>query len=270
MGSFLIPHSSLNHYEEEVGVKSFTSKFKFDSQKHLFVGTEREAFITRNNAIVPIAPELLTKFGLGVNNNYGYELSACQLEMRTCPVLIQSLYDTLTTAGYLLADKEKMFNFKLLHDEVAPYDMPLDIYPNDRYRAITQNMPVETLRAACRVAGTHIHIGMGSPELAIKTYNAVVEQLHYLCKIGDKSNGERLRIYKIMAPDFHPPHYDSWESYERYAKEHDFAESPRNCWHLIRISIHGTIEFRMFGATPSIVEIVQWAAYCHALCKNAV
>ena len=146
--------------------------------------------------------------------------------------------------------------------------MPLDVYPDPsgRYQVITKDMPEEKLRAACRVAGTHIHIGMGSQEKAIRAYNNALRHLDHLCKLGDKSKGERLSIYKIMAPNFKPPVYDSWKDYEVYAKEHGFIDSPRNCWHLIRISIHGTIEFRMFGATPDIHEVIQWAKICYTIC----
>lgn len=251
-------------------MKSFTSRFNFDPSKHLFVGTERECFLTRGGSIVPIAPEIIPQ--IENKGNYGYELSACQLEMRTDPSQIEGVGHLLTEAEQLLHCHERMLDFRALHQEVAPYEMPLDIYPDPtgRYQMITQSMPIKKIRAACRVAGTHIHIGMASPEHAIKAYNGAIQHLTELSKMGDKSKGERLQIYKIMAPNFKPPHYDSWECYERYAKNHEFDERPRNCWHLIRISIHGTIEFRLFGATPSVNEITEWANVCHSICKNAL
>jgi ribosomal protein S18 acetylase RimI-like enzyme len=49
-----------------------------------------------------------------------------------------------------------------------------------------------------------------------------------------------------------------------------FDKDPRKCWTLIRISKNGTIEFRMFGATPSLERIVGWAKLCHDLCKEAM
>ena len=253
----------------EVEMKSFTERFAFDPTKHLFVGVERECFLTRYGKILPIAPEIVPKLeGFG---NYGYELSACQLEMRTNPTHILKVGEVLLKSQRLLELDEISFNFQALHSEVAPEDMPLDVYPDPtgRYQVITKDMPLKVLRAACRVAGTHVHIGMGSPEQAIKAYNIAIERLSQLCKMGDKSKGERLQIYKIMAPDFKPPRYNNWDEYERYAKNHGFEESPRNCWHLIRISVHGTIEFRMFGATESVYEIAEWVGYCHSLCQGA-
>ncbi len=250
-------------------MKTFNERFSFDPEKHLFLGIERECFLTRGGSILPIAPEIIPQ--LEGKGNYGYELSACQLELRTNPIQIKSLSKTLRCSHELLNEHEKMFKFEALHQEVAPFNIPLDVYPDPtgRYQEITKNMPVETLRAACRVAGTHVHVGMGSPKKAISAYNSAIEHLPKLCEIGDKSGGERLEIYKIMASDFKPPYYENWRSYETYAKTAGFEENPRNCWHLIRISIHGTIEFRMFGATPCVDEITEWAEFCHSICREA-
>lgn len=251
-------------------MQTFTDRFNFDPKRHLFVGIERECFLTRNGTIVPIAGEIIPQ--LDNKRNFGYELSACQLEMRTDPTNLVLIKDVLKHSQQLLNEYESRFGFEALHTEVAPYKMPLDVYPDPtgRYQQITKDMPIKKLRAACRVAGTHIHIGMASKEQAIVAYNVAIKELPRLCKMGDKSKGERLQIYKIMAPDFKSPHYNNWEYFERYAKDHGFDETPRNCWHLIRISIHGTIEFRVFGATPSVDEIEKWAGLCHSICQNAL
>jgi gamma-glutamyl:cysteine ligase YbdK (ATP-grasp superfamily) len=254
--------------------KSFTERFNFNPEKHLFVGIERECFLTRDGQIVPIAHEVISRLeGRGTFGRlYGYELSACQLEIRTDPVPLEDFPKLIESSDQRLKAVEDTFKFEALHTEVAPYNMPLDVYPDPsgRYQEITRNMPIEKLRAACRVAGTHVHIGMGSKEQAIKAYNAAIPYLQTLCSMGDKSNGERLEIYRIMAPNFVPPRYTSWECYERYATEHGFIENPRNCWHLTRISVHGTIEFRMFGATPNIQEINEWVRKCYIICANAL
>ena len=251
-------------------MNTFTRNLAFNPEKHLFVGVERECFLTRDRIIVPIAGEIIPQ--LDNKRNFGYELSACQLEIRTDPTRIGEIKSALKYSQQLLSGYENAFGFKALHQEVAPYEIPLDVYPDPtgRYQEITRDMPIKKLRAACRVAGTHVHIGMGSKELAIRAYNAAIKELSKLAKLGDKSQGERLQIYKIMAPDCKPPHYENWEYFEQYAKNHGFNENPRNCWHLIRISIHGTIEFRVFGATPSVDEIDRWARLCHSICQNAL
>lgn len=150
--------------------------------------------------------------------------------------------------------------------------MPLDVYPDPtgRYQRITKDMPRKILRAACRVIGTHVHVGMRDHEMALRVYNYAIRHLAELCEMGNGSFGERLAIYKQMAPDYEPKPYASWEEYYNTALEKGFAEDPRKCWTLIRISVHGTIEFRMFGATDSIDRIVSWATRCHQICQEAM
>ncbi len=248
----------------------FRDKFRFNPALHLYLGIERESFFVNDGAIVADGPRVIPHL-LAPDNAYGYELSACQLELRTAPTHINDLPRTLLAMDERLYDDERRLRFHVEHREVAPFDMPLDIYPDPtgRYQAITATMPIDVIRAACQVAGTHVHVGMASHELALKAYNAAVHHVMELCAAGDHSHGQRLEIYKIVKPALIPPTYDSWDAYESYAKEHGFYENPRNCWHLIRISAHGTIEFRMFGATPLREEILAWATRCYDICKSA-
>lgn len=249
-------------------IKSFTNQFKFDPINAFKVGIERESFLTNiEGKIIPINPQILKFLGIiDQSHKFGYELSACQLEERIGPVQIGAVEENLLINTKELERIENELNFRRLYIEVAPEDMPLDIYPDPRYQKITKDMPLDILKAACRVAATHFHIGMPNIETALRVYNYVIKHTKKLCAMGDNSNGERLRIYKIMAPDFTPPYYKNWGSYYEEAVNKGFEEDPRQCWHFIRISIHGTIEFRMFGNTPDISTVVDWARHCHGLC----
>ncbi len=249
---------------------NFSERFNFCPNKHLFLGIERECFLTRDDKIAPIAPEVLQN--IGINGEYGYELSACQLEIRTKPVQDDRIEAVLADSQLRLREKESLHGFKTRHVEVAPYDMPLDVYPDPsgRYQRITEKMPEHILRAACMVAGTHVHVGMRDRESAVKAYNEAIKHMRMLCRVGDKSNGERLKIYTVMAPNYLPRPYKDWGDYEAYAVEAGFQNDPRSCWHLIRISVHGTVEFRMFGATEDTKEVTDWALLCHAICKSAL
>ena len=252
-------------------MKEFAKKFDFRESGKLLVGVERECFLTdESGKIVPCAAEILKHFP--DRKRFGYELSACQFEDRIGPVKIEGVKKALLQNECDIKIIENRLGFKRLHVEVAPKTMPLDIYPDPtgRYQDITQNMPRSILSAACRVVGTHIHIGMPDHETALKTYNSAISHSAMLCELGDGSRGERLRIYKLMAPDFQSPPYASWkELYEVFVRK-EYESDPRKCWNLIRISVHGTIEFRMFGATPDLDKIVQWAKTCHRLCQEAM
>lgn len=249
----------------------FMKKFNFRKNGALMVGVERECFIaSEQGKIVPRAVDVLIH--LPDRKRFGYELSACQLEDRVGPVCINQVKEALLANEYDIAEVERRLNLKRLHVEVAPEDMPLDVYPDPsgRYQKITKNMPKCILSAACRVTGTHIHIGMPDHETALRVYNSVIEHTKMLCDLGNGSSGKRLMIYKIMAPDSESPSYDSWSDFYEKAVMKGFENDPRRCWNLIRLSVHGTIEFRMFGSTPDLNKVVRWAEICHKLCREAI
>ncbi len=270
-------------------IQKFLQLFKFCPKRSLFVGVERECLLCNNSGkIVPIASKVLEslkkpkliRFSFGSGEEFewylpkcfGYELSACQLESRVGPCTLACLMRKLQKLEQILKESERELKFRRSFNEVGPANMPLDVFPDPtgRYQEITKNMPKHILLAACRVIATHVHIGMPDHATALRVYNEVIKYLPILCRSGDKSNGQRLAIYKVMAPDYEPPFYESWEQFYREAVEKNFVTDPRKCWHLIRLSVHGTIEFRMFGATSDLDEIVDWATACHHLCKKAM
>lgn len=249
------------------GSTGFMAKFAFRPEGAGLIGTEREGFITDPAGnIVPWAPRILEH--LPDRKSFGYELSACQLEDRVGPVDIQDLLPAFMANERMLARAEKILGFKRLYIDVAPENMPLDIFPDPtgRYQLITANMPLHILSAACRVAGIHFHVGMPDHTTALRVYNGVIKNCERLCQMGDKSGGKRLAIYQMMAPDYMPQPYESWAHFHEIARAKGFEEDPRKCWCYIRISVHGTIEFRMFGSTDDLKEILAWAKECHKLC----
>lgn len=252
-------------------MKDFLDQFKFDPSKSGFVGVEREAFLLDGSGkIAPLAEKVLKR--LGISDRFGYELSACQLEDRIGPCHIGEVKQSLLDNEAVIKQAEKALGFSRLYQEVAPDDMPLDVYPDPtgRYQAIVEKMPHHVLLAACQVIGTHIHIGMPDHQTALRVYNQVIPYHKELCCLGDNSKGRRLEVYRVVAPDFEPPHYNSWQDFYDEALACGFVHSPRNCWHIIRLSVHGTIEFRTFGASPSLHTIMSWVKYCHYLCHKAM
>lgn len=250
-------------------LQKFLAQFTFCPKDDMRVGVERESLLVRSGAIAPIAPEVLRN--LAKNGRYGYELSACQLEDRVGPVPINDLLDALRSNEAELMKAEQALGFTRFIYEVGPEDMPLDVYPDPtgRYEKITKHMPREVLLAACRVIGTHVHIGMPDHKTALTVYNRIHHHWEELGRMGDGSSGERLAIYTKMAPDYVPPHYPTWEHFYQEAVEKGSGSDPRKCWHLIRLSVHGTIEFRMFGTTRELERIITWARRCHELCRAA-
>lgn len=251
---------------------SFMKKFVYVPERAGYIGIEREAFIADcRGQIIAAAPRVLAPLA-GGNEEFGYELSACQIETRIGPVVIDAVSDALTENDAHLNGLLGAHGLTPLHAEVGPEDMPLDVYPDPtgRYAALTRDMPRDVLLSACRVIGTHIHVGMPSHGIALLVYNHIVTHTPRLCGMGDGSEGARLAIYRQMAPESDPMPYASWRAFYAAAQAQGFAEDPRKCWTFVRISVHGTLEFRMFGATDSLLKIESWTRECHGLCMDAL
>lgn len=241
-----------------MSLQSFLSLYRFDASLARHTGIEREFVLTddRGNP-VPKSPEFLRAVQ---DSAWTYELSACQVEHRTQPHGSHATLRTDLEAGSLNGQRvAQKIGCVLSVTEVAPWDMPLDVYPdNIRYQMLATTLPREVLRSACRVMGLHIHRGVCSMNEAIDLHNALLEELPRLTAMGDHSNGERLRLYGDMAIHAKPCQIHSvGQLYER-ALSQGFVEDPRRDWSFVRISSHGTVEIRVFGMTDNMNEILEW------------
>ena len=281
----------------DVAIDEFMGKFQFDPAKSLFVGVERECFLRRNGKIAPIAPEVLSY--LRANNNgrgncYGYELSACQLEDRTeMPCGIEGVRGLFQRNEQDITKAEQDLGFSRIFCGTGPEDMPTDHYPVERYDRIVAQMPREALLAACRVTGVHVHVGMPDHQTALRVYNQVVRFFPMLCQLGCVYFDGRLENYQMVVDQMSgipvkqsqrinlflkhltngvncPPEYKNWRRFYERAVREGFVFDPRRLWDFIRISVHGTVEFRMFDSTNDLNLMVFWASLCQSLCKIAI
>ncbi len=249
--------------------QDFLSRFNFREEMTAFVGIERERFLSDSSGrLMPVADRFLSEIG---DTLWTHELSACQVEDRTNPLThledIKSAIQVNNEQGKRIAKK---MGLHLRTIEVASEHMSLDVYPEPRYLRIKNSLTREQLSAACRVTGTHLHFGMPNLETAISVVNCLREHIEALSILGDHSNGERLQLYRIVAPIWEPPCYQGENHFFEVACEQKFADNPRNCWHLVRISIHGTVELRMLGATDDLEEICQWITMIREIIKVAL
>ena len=252
--------------------EAFRARFVFDPAKSFRVGVEREAFIVdATGAPVPRAPEVLRQIAEHAPEHaarFGYELSACQIEQRTEPLESHETVATLRKLRSALDTALIPLRLRCAYHGVGPPDMPTAVYPDPtgRYERISRAMPPEKLSAACRIIGTHIHIGMPDEETALRVYNGVIEDLFGLRIAADKTGGERLRLYRTVVEDPSPIRFESWAHFHAHALEYGYAHDPRSNWMLVRITQWGTIEFRLFDGTDSEEEIGSWCRECRAKC----
>ena len=271
--------------------EEFCGRFTFDEKRYGNLAVEVECFIVdKDGAVVPRAHDVLDQFGLAGweqlkmehpgdvayrDHDSGIvaknELSGCQLEINTRPCeTVAELRQQLTYAYRQIAAMCSKLGLRPWYHEFGPKDMPLDVFPSERYHKIVKKWKRKRRLAACRVTATHIHVGMLNKTVALKVYNWLVQHCKQLCAMGDHSEGQRLAAFKeTIYPQSRPEPYQDWQAFYATAVKRGFTVDIRQCWTLIRISKHGTIEFRMFGSTPSIDEIIGWAEHCRNLCMQA-
>lgn len=240
-------------------IHEFTKQFLFNRQYCGFLGVERECFISKKGEIVPEVQRLLNI--LPTDGRYSYELSACQLETKTNPIRFHLLETELLEIEKITNEASSCLELELLHIPVAPENISLEVYPDPegRYFKIAKRLSSEILSAACRVAAVHIHIGVSNKDEAIEVHGNLVDNFSELVKMGDTCSGKRLELYKVMVPNPVPRKYSSWFDFYIDMQERGIAEKTRECWDLIRISTHGTVEVRVFDSTPEVERITQWA-----------
>lgn len=245
----------------------FRRSFRFKPDMTGFIGIEREFFLVDgvSKKLRPDSPEFLRRVQ---DPRWTYELSACQVEDRTVPCSAFLLLEAELRRGLSIGRTAALsMGCNLESIEVAPEDMPRDLYPADpRYARIAETLRPEQILAALRVTGTHVHYGVQNLEVAIRLSNILNLHLDELIRLGDGSYGERLALYRTVATYPDAPQYEHAEHYFEVARQQGFAENPKNCWHLIRISPHGTVEVRVFGAAyhrakqiHDIDQVITWA-----------
>jgi len=262
-GGFLSVVITNTRGEEQMLTKSdrgFLEKFDFREDGRGLLGVEVEYFLAKPKPPFCPAPAAY-EFLLGMEGSWGYELSACQVEHHTRPtaslsVLLQELQQGLAEGK----SRAEAIGLRLCPVEVAPEDMDLSVYTQDeRYRELGGKLPIDILRAASQVAGTHIHFGVGSIEEAIRVHNALAEHTDEFLRMGDHSEGERIRLYRMMAPACTSTPFQSPQHFCDEMRDRGFRDNPRNCWTFVRISIHGTVEVRAFGIPRDPSETIVWA-----------
>jgi len=240
--------------------EKFLAKYAFLEEGKGLLGAEIEFFLTKDRDSfepVPQVAEFLERMDKKV---WGYELSACQVEYHTNPAKTVAEVVADLRAGWRAGvARASEIGRVLVAKEVAPANMSLAVYEEDaRYVALAKTLPENVLRAACQVAGTHLHIGVGNFSEALCVYNKLAEYTEEFIVAGDHSNGERIRLYQVMAPNARPPRYASLEQLYETAKDQRFVDDPRSCYHFVRFNPKGTVEIRAYGTTNNFEEVRQW------------
>ena len=235
-------------------------------------GVERERFIVNSRGkIVPMIGKLLPyvrkiahKRGLP-EGLFGFELFAGQIEDRTLPcrnfkeirnalsandgILYRAADDLNLTYDYSeFIEAEKITVFK-----VNPF--------SKRHKKIWASISNSRRISASIVAAVHIHIS-ASEEEAVRILNSCRKDVvDRLISIGDHSQLRRINNYRLMAEtNGIPPLFRSFTELTRYIES---KGGEKNVWDLVRYKPSTkTVEFRMFGATQKVEEIIEYIKAC--------
>jgi len=243
------------------------------------IGIERERFIvdpfTRKilpviGCVLPQAWERAKAKFIPVTR-FGYELFAGQIEDRTPPCAsVQELKMALRTNDKILKEVAEGnfldFDFTEFAKELEPSFLLVNPF-DKRHKKIWYSISEERRLAASQVAAVHVHIEVNQEE-AVKVLNACDKDLiNWLIKIGDHSHGKRISAYRLMSQsDGIPPLFSSGEELLNYIQKHG---GERNVWDFVRYKPStGTIEFRTFGTTEDIEEIIYYVEICLNTCRS--
>ncbi len=238
------------------------------------LGVERERFIVNNKKeivseigiLLPKVKALAYLSSIDVDR-FTYELFAGQIEDRTavCNSLIelkrsllendQILKQAALELGLSYECSEYVDGSRLGDLKVSPF--------NKRHQEIVSKITKEQMIAASQVAAIHVHVGVTQDEV-VDVLNSDRDKLKKLISLGDHSAGARIKSYQTMAGEQQfPPLFHSFEEVINYINS---KGGEKNVYDLIRYKPSTkTIEFRMFGTTENVDEIVNYVGECKKL-----
>lgn len=246
------------------------------------IGIERERFIIRLSDgmiipaikdLLPVAQEIVRERGMSPDL-FGYELFAGQIEDRTPPCRsLEDLRRALIFNDQILEEVSLRdglgFDFSEFAEEFQITELIVNPF-DQRHQKIWESISHERRLAASRVAAIHVHIAVGDVQHAINLLNLCDEEtINRLIKIGDHSYGKRIAAYRAMSQSQGiPPKFFTTNELLKYIKDNG---GERNVWDLVRYKPKtGTIEFRMFGTTKCIEEIIKYVDMCLDLYRSSL
>ncbi len=240
-------------------------------------GIERERFIVNAQGVVvpeigrllPAVQQLACEQGVS-ESLFSYELFAGQIEDRTPPCSsLEEIRAALLQNERVLQEAAGNLGLGFNHSEFVEANL-VDVFEvnpfDERHRQIWASIPNERRIAASVVAAIHVHISVTGKE-AVKILNLCrSDVINRLISLGDHSNLRRINAYRTMAEtDGVPPMFASFSEVKAYIGS---KGGEKDVWDLVRYKPSTkTVEFRMFGATPCVEEILGFVIACQEASK---
>jgi len=152
-----------------------------------------------------------------------------------------------------------------------------EIYPDDRYRMIVEDMKM--VARANLIFGLHVHIGIEDRETAIQIMNAARYFLPHILALSANSpfwqgmdtglRSYRCKVFDKFPRTNIPDLYSSWSEFENYVNlliKTNCMDNAKKIWWDIRPHPHfPTLEFRICDIPMRVDETIAIAALCQAI-----
>jgi carboxylate-amine ligase len=152
-----------------------------------------------------------------------------------------------------------------------------EIYPDDRYRVIVEDMRM--VARANLIFGLHVHIGVEDRETAIQLMNSARYFLPHLLALSANSpfwlgidtgfHSYRCKVFERFPRTNIPDLYQSWSEFEDYVNlliHTNCIDNAKKIWWDIRPHPHfPTLEFRVCDMPMRYEETIAIAAICQAV-----
>lgn len=258
----------------------FRAKFRFDPANRYCLGAEEEVWTVhpKRGFLMSVAPAIFTP---------GYEARLPGLKPELPAQQIEAVTPVCRTMAELKAALEKndatlkrlarQHGFVVNREPVPTKPFPIEVFPTERYLRIKEKFG-ERLRGAY-VAGLHVHVGLGTPEEAVKAMNFARVHLPAFLAISARSprdvDGVHWRSYRYdryreMAGAVAPPHLTDWAHFAEIAARCGFGDDPRMCWWALRVSPHGTVELRVCDLQADLARTLGIAALFRMMVRLGV
>lgn len=222
----------------------------------MLVGVELERVIVdKDGNPLPIALQILPDLDPLFHSP---ELSAWQMECKTSPVLLENLYNELKR---VMGEQEAAVRLHGANIRAMPVvyngNPPISINPDykDVAEMIKRRAGMDGLKAALAVASWQLNIGCLDAAQCIERYNNLVAAIDDLIAIGDRSSGQRLKIYHRASPNCNPMQLESVRALYDLLVSRNLTHDPARLHTLIQIKPGWVIEVRVFDATDDIQSI---------------
>jgi glutamate---cysteine ligase / carboxylate-amine ligase len=151
-----------------------------------------------------------------------------------------------------------------------------EIYPDERYRAIVEDM--QLVARANLIFGLHVHIGIEDREAAIHLMNAARYFLPHILALSTNSpfwlgmntglKSYRCKVFDKFPRTNIPDYFPSWGEYERFVqlliKTHCIDNAKKIWWDIRPHPFFDTLEFRVCDIPMRVEETIALAAMIQA------